>query len=181
MLQECSLLWCIKSKLQQTAGPGEEVKNSLERYQASLPVVEETSSSLWKDSRAASFTNPHYQPYFTCKQTKEKLRQLLTYYINAYILCIQHCWVKIKMSLQLQRDAVLADSLGKQRLTVTKFEQNSGKGTGTFLPIGAGQQNSASVTGTSFLSSSALTLNTRCGLSSRQLILNMHFFCCIPL
>jgi len=39
----------------------------------------------------------------------------------------------MKRFLQLQRDAILADSFGKQQLTATKVEQISDKGTGTFL------------------------------------------------
>lgn len=92
----------------------EEVKNYLERYEISLPVAKETSCLLWEDSRAASFTHPYYQHYFTCKQTKENFKQSLTCYINSYTLYNYHQWVKIKISFQLRRDAVLVGSLGKQ-------------------------------------------------------------------
>lgn len=92
----------------------EEVKNCLERYEISLPAAKETSCLLWEDSRAASFTHPYYQHYFTCKQTKENFKQSLTCYINSYTLYNYHQWVKIKISLQLRRDAVLVGSLGKQ-------------------------------------------------------------------
>lgn len=85
-----ALVQKVMSELQQRAGLGEEVKNYLEGYHISLPVAKETSCFLWEDSRAASFIHPYYQHYFTCKQTKEDFQQLLTCYINSYILCNYH-------------------------------------------------------------------------------------------
>lgn len=68
-----------------TWGRGEELFGEASH---SLAVAKETSSFLWEDPRPASFTPPLYQPHFTCKKTKEKLRQLLTSYRNACNLYI---------------------------------------------------------------------------------------------
>lgn len=84
-----ALVQVVMSELQQRAGSGEEVKNYLEGYHIPLPVAKETSF-LWEDSRAASFVHPYCQHYFTCKQTKENFQQLLTCYINSYILYNHH-------------------------------------------------------------------------------------------
>lgn len=76
-----------------TWGRGEELFGGVSHI---LAIAKETSCFLWEDSRAASFVHPHYQHYFTRKQTKENFQQLLTCYINSYILHNYHWWVKIK-------------------------------------------------------------------------------------